>query len=306
MIRTLIHLFSMIVLYNSVDAAEFDASISTLVNYLIGIAVGDVFFSLLLAILIALPVLLDRSSGIQRFVVREAKFVAGKATTAAQKATTAAHKATTVAHNAVGNFLPKNRQESTEMNSAVESEEGVAEDEETGGLAHDENKKSEGQPPLSSRLPSQVSITEETTTTIKTDDGLSTSPEFENANSKVTRSLSFENTTDGVGATFLPLPSSNTSSDLADYVLEIEREDRPRFVIWFFLGFILFVSGLTLALIGVVEVFDNSIIASTLQHAGASSVAVTIKIIFIAALCLVGFFDVLVVGRYSCMYYYSF
>ena len=57
----------------SVNPAVFDASVSTMVDYLIWVAVGDFLFSLFLVVILALPVLLDKSAKVQRVVVRKVR-----------------------------------------------------------------------------------------------------------------------------------------------------------------------------------------------------------------------------------------
>ena len=86
----------------AVDPSVFDVSVQTLVNYLIGVAIGDIVFSFLLVLVMALPALLDKSAKVQKIVVRKAKYFEREAAAAAVMATTAAKKAT----YAVESFLP--------------------------------------------------------------------------------------------------------------------------------------------------------------------------------------------------------
>jgi hypothetical protein len=79
----------------SVDPSVFNVSVSTLTNYLIGVAIGDVVFSVLLVLVMALPTLIDKSAKVQKMVVKEAQMLAGGVEAAAKKATFA-----------VENFLP--------------------------------------------------------------------------------------------------------------------------------------------------------------------------------------------------------
>jgi len=76
----------------NVDPRVFDVSVSTLTNYLIGVAIGDVAFSLLLILVMALPTLLDKSAKMQKLVVKKAQLLAVGAAGVAKKTTTAVEK----------------------------------------------------------------------------------------------------------------------------------------------------------------------------------------------------------------------
>lgn len=54
---------------------ELNASTSTIVNYLIGVTVGTLIFSVVVIIILGLPVFMDKSAKIQDFAVRKASWV---------------------------------------------------------------------------------------------------------------------------------------------------------------------------------------------------------------------------------------
>ena len=59
-------------------AGQLDASSDTIIWYLIGIVVGTIVFSIILIILLALPVILDKTSNVQKFVATKYKKYKGK------------------------------------------------------------------------------------------------------------------------------------------------------------------------------------------------------------------------------------
>lgn len=53
----------------------FDVSIDTLINYLAGVAIGGVAFSVLLAIIMALPVIIDKSGKVNKLVTTKVGYI---------------------------------------------------------------------------------------------------------------------------------------------------------------------------------------------------------------------------------------
>ena len=98
-----------------------------------------------------------------------------------------------------------------------------------------------------------------------------------------------------------PLPSTFSAYSMEDMELEVRSEysDTTRTVVWFIMSLSMFIAGLVMAIYGTVKVFDDSVISSALERFNVGSVGKTLKILFISALGLIGFFDILVVSNNS-------
>ncbi len=57
---------------------QLDASSDTIISYLVGIVVGTIIFSIILIVLLALPVILDRTGNVQKYVATKYKKYKGK------------------------------------------------------------------------------------------------------------------------------------------------------------------------------------------------------------------------------------
>lgn len=94
-----------------------------------------------------------------------------------------------------------------------------------------------------------------------------------------------------------PLPSATSTLSLEEMELELKSEhnDRARSLVWFVVSLSLFAAGLGLSIYGTVKIFDDSIISAAMHRFNVQSVGYTLKVLFISALAVIGFFDVLTI-----------
>ena len=269
-----------------VDPASFDVGISSVTTYLVGIALGDFIFSILLAIVMCLPVILDKSSRVQRVIVRQAHVFGRRAVDVAKKA----GKAT---ENAVESIVDPSYH--SNANNTNNSMDGSVDKGEEGGekvspvvagaavvvpAAENEDHAEKGIKAVTTTAP----------TTITNGEGGGVG-------------VLEENTQDSEGLDPGPTATSSLPSRLSSSKTFIVGEDLQnpgvhdyaRYFIWFFVGTSLFIAGLILSIYGTFTIFSDSVVSAALKVVGASSVSNIVEILIVAILAVVGFFDVVII-----------
>jgi hypothetical protein len=241
----------------NVDPSVFDVSVSTLTNYLIGVAIGDVAFSLLLVLVMALPTLLDKSIKVRRMVVNKAQLLAVEAAGIAKKATTAVEN----------RFVPGTT--TTTTSSSVEVKE------------LQEKNLSEEDAALAAGGIDAVVIENKHAGNAGMGFGASTTKAPQATDAAIDSSF------------FTPSPTK--SSEILE--VQVERDDRhnTRTFVWFILGLCLFIAGIGMSIYGVVVTLNDSVLSAAISTLNVGSVGNTLRVLLITGLSLIGAFDIIVV-----------
>jgi hypothetical protein len=255
----------------NLDPAVFNVSVSTLTNYLIGVAIGDVVFSVLLVLVMALPTLLDKSAKVHKMVVKKAQYLAGEAGAVAKKAT-----------NAMENMLPGT------AGSAIEAArlQAVADEKAALAIAVADVEAVEA----------DVEAVEDVILRDEESGHASTIKKVETL--LLPAEAAIVNAADVAKAAGIsPSPSSASlkSTEIINVQLDNDARHSFRTFVWFVLGLCLFIAGIIVSTYGVVATLNDSVVAAALARFNAGSVAATLEFLLIAGLALIGGFDIIVV-----------
>ena len=272
----------------SVEDKSYSASLSMLTDYIVGICVGGVLFSALMAILMAIPALMDESAKVQKFVMKRTKGLAAgmkKAAVAVKKrvpgtGTGGGGSVTGVFHGSgsVASLfgLQQHQQEQEQRSTGTDGGLGngnvPTEEQETNNIninnssSKEEIMEAGGQP----TLPASTSLNDRTRSTGL--DSVVTTATSDNAN-----------------------VTSDTASLAGFELRQEEKGENIQFLIWFVVGSALFVSGMVLSIYGTVIVFNDSVVSWAMDRASQSSLGNVLEAVFVTALVLIAVLDIMVI-----------